>query len=93
VTTVSAGLPMSFFDNKEIRKAVHMTTECGENYIRTKPGDVKETTRPVCVIQMGAGKEKKARKKKRTGKKKKRKKGGKEEGKKERENMSHKYLW
>ena len=43
---VSAGLPMSFFDNKEVRKAVRMTTECGENYIRTKPGGVKETTLP-----------------------------------------------
>jgi hypothetical protein len=30
------------FDNKEVHKAVHMTTECGENYIRTKPGGVKE---------------------------------------------------
>ena len=27
---VSAGLPMSFFDNKEVRKAVRMTAECGE---------------------------------------------------------------
>jgi hypothetical protein len=35
---------MSFFDNKEVRKAVHMTAECGENYLRTKPGGVKETT-------------------------------------------------
>ncbi len=43
---VSAGLPMSFFDNKEVRKAVRMTEECGENYIRTKPGGVKETTLP-----------------------------------------------
>ncbi len=43
-SAVSAGLPMSFFDNKEVRKAVHMTTECGENYIRTKPGGVKDTT-------------------------------------------------
>jgi hypothetical protein len=37
---------MSFFDNKEVRKAVRMTAECGENYIRTKPGGVKETTLP-----------------------------------------------
>jgi hypothetical protein len=43
---VSAGLPMSFFDNKEVRKAVRMTAECGENYIRTKPGGVKDTTLP-----------------------------------------------
>ena len=43
---VSAGLPMSFFDNKEVRKAVRMTAECGENYIRTKPGGVKETKLP-----------------------------------------------
>jgi hypothetical protein len=43
---VSAGLPMSFFDNKEVRKAVLMTSECGENYIKTKPGGVKETTLP-----------------------------------------------
>ena len=32
---VSAGIPMSFFDNKEVRKAVLMTAECAENYIRT----------------------------------------------------------
>jgi hypothetical protein len=43
---VSAGLPMSFFDNKEVRKAVRMTAECGESYIRTKPGGVKDTTLP-----------------------------------------------
>ena len=43
---VSAGLPMSFFDNPEVRKAVLMTTECGQNYIRTKPGGVKEPTLP-----------------------------------------------
>ena len=41
---VSAGLPMSFFDNEEVRKGVLMTSECAENYIRTKPGGVKETT-------------------------------------------------
>ena len=41
---VSAGLPMSFFDNEEVRKTVLMTVECVENYIRTKPGGVKETT-------------------------------------------------
>jgi hypothetical protein len=35
---------MSFFDNKEVRKTVRMTGECGENYIRTNPGGVKETT-------------------------------------------------
>ena len=43
-TDVSAGLPMSFYDNKNVRKVVHMTVECAENYIRTKPGGVKETT-------------------------------------------------
>jgi hypothetical protein len=43
---VSAGLPTSFFDNKVVRKAVHMTTECEENYIRTNPGGVKEITIP-----------------------------------------------
>jgi hypothetical protein len=43
---VSAGLPMSFFDNPEVRKAVLMTAECGQNYIRTKPGGVKEPTLP-----------------------------------------------
>jgi hypothetical protein len=43
---VSAGLPTSFFDNKEVRKVVHMTVECGENYIRTKPGGSKEITLP-----------------------------------------------
>ena len=41
---MSAGLPMSFFDNPEVRKAVLMTAECGQNYIRTKPGGVKEPT-------------------------------------------------
>ena len=45
-SAVSTALPMSFFDNKEVRKAVRMTAECGENYIRTKPGGVKETTLP-----------------------------------------------
>ena len=43
---VSAGLPMSFFDNKEVRKVVLFTTECGRNYIGTKPGGVKEPTLP-----------------------------------------------
>ncbi len=37
-------VPMSFFDNKEVHKVVLMTGECPENYIRTKPGGVKETT-------------------------------------------------
>ena len=45
---VSAGFPMSFFDNEEVRKSVLMTSECVENYIRTKPVGVsprvKETT-------------------------------------------------
>jgi hypothetical protein len=44
---VSAGLPMSFFDNPQVHKTVLMTTECGQNYIRTKlckPGGVKEPT-------------------------------------------------
>ena len=41
---VSTGLPMSFFDNKEVRKVVHMTTECTQNYIRTEPDGVKVTT-------------------------------------------------
>ena len=41
---VSAGLPMNFFDNPEVRKTVLMTTECGQNYIKTKPGGVKEPT-------------------------------------------------
>jgi hypothetical protein len=31
-------------DDPEVRKAVLMTTECGQNYIRTKPGGVKEPT-------------------------------------------------
>jgi hypothetical protein len=43
---VSAGLPINFFDNKELRKVVRIAAECGENYIKTKPGDVKETTLP-----------------------------------------------
>ena len=29
-----------------IHKSVLMTAECAENYIRTKPGGVKETTMP-----------------------------------------------
>ena len=41
---VSAGLPMSFFDNLEVHKVVLMTVECGQNYIKTKPGGVKEPT-------------------------------------------------
>ncbi len=45
-SAVSTGLPMSIFDNKEVRKSVRMTVECGENYIRTEPGGVKETTLP-----------------------------------------------
>ena len=44
---VSAGFPMSFFDNEEVRKAVLMTAECAENYIRTKPGSVKLGS-PLC---------------------------------------------
>ncbi len=32
--TMSSGLPMSFFDNPEVHKAVLMTSECGQNYIR-----------------------------------------------------------
>jgi hypothetical protein len=35
---------MSFFDSKEVHKAVLMTGEYGKNYIMTKPGGVKETT-------------------------------------------------
>ncbi len=35
---------MSFFDNSEVRKTILMTSECGQNYIRTKPGGVKEPT-------------------------------------------------
>jgi hypothetical protein len=42
--SVSAGLPMSFFDNPEVHKTVLMTAECGQSYIRTKPGGVKEPT-------------------------------------------------
>jgi hypothetical protein len=41
---VSDGLPMILFDNPEVRKTVLMTSECGQNYIRTKPGGVKEHT-------------------------------------------------
>jgi hypothetical protein len=37
-----SGLPMSFFDNPEVLKTVLMTVECGQNYIRTKPGGVNE---------------------------------------------------
>ena len=42
--TVAAAFSMRFFDNVEVRKTVLMTVECGENYIRTKPGGVKKTT-------------------------------------------------
>jgi hypothetical protein len=41
---VSDGLPMSLFDNPEVHKTVLMTVECGQNYIRTKPGGVEEPT-------------------------------------------------
>ncbi len=41
---VSVGLPMTFFDSPEVLKVVLMTAECGQNYIRTKPGGVKEPT-------------------------------------------------
>ncbi len=43
-SVMSVGLPMSFFDNLEVHKTVLMTEECGQNYIRTKPGGVKEPT-------------------------------------------------
>ncbi len=46
-TFVSAGLRMSFFDNPEVLKTVLMTAECGQNYIRTKPGGVKEPTKLI----------------------------------------------
>ena len=49
-SALSVGLPMSFFDNKEVRKTVLMTVECAENYIRTKPGGVKETTVLHCTF-------------------------------------------
>jgi hypothetical protein len=37
---------MRFFDNPEVHKVVLMTAECGQNYIRTKPGGVQEPTLP-----------------------------------------------
>ncbi len=43
---VCAGILMTFFDNPEVREIVLMTAECGQNYIRTKPGSVKEPTLP-----------------------------------------------
>ena len=43
---LARGLPMNSFDNPEVRKTVLMTTECGQSYIRTKPGGVKEPTLP-----------------------------------------------
>ncbi len=43
-SVVSDGLPMGLFDNPEVRKTVLMTADCGQNYIRTKPGVVKEPT-------------------------------------------------
>jgi hypothetical protein len=45
-SVVSSGLPMNLFDNPEVHKTVFMTAECGQNYIRTKPGGVKEPTLP-----------------------------------------------
>ncbi len=39
---VSAGLPMSCIDNEEVRKTDLMTADCGQSYIRTKPGGVKK---------------------------------------------------
>ena len=47
---VSVGLWMSFFDIEEVRKSVLMTAQCVENYIRTKPGGVKETTVLHCTF-------------------------------------------
>ncbi len=44
--SLSVGLPMSFFNNKEVLQTVCMTTECGDNYIRTKPGGVEEPRTP-----------------------------------------------
>ena len=35
---------LSKFHDEQVRKVVHMTSECPENYIKTKPGGVKETT-------------------------------------------------
>jgi hypothetical protein len=52
-TALSTGLPMSFFDNKEVRKAVLMTAECAENYIRNAialPGWFAD--RASCVLSM-----------------------------------------
>jgi hypothetical protein len=43
-TVVCDGLPMSLFDNPEVHETVLMTSECGQNYIRTKPGVVNEPT-------------------------------------------------
>jgi hypothetical protein len=45
--SVSAGLPMNCFDNKELRKAVFMTKECGQRYRRTKP-DLVLSRNPHC---------------------------------------------
>jgi hypothetical protein len=51
---VSVGLPMNLFDNPEVRKTVLMTTECGQNYIRTKPGGLQEHIHhPIVNIIMG----------------------------------------
>jgi hypothetical protein len=41
-TVVSTGLPMSCIGNKEVRKTDLMTADCGQSYIRTKPGGVKK---------------------------------------------------
>ncbi len=35
---------MSFFDNPEVHKTILMTVQCGQNYIRTKPGGVMNPT-------------------------------------------------
>jgi hypothetical protein len=43
---VSAGLPLSFFDDPEVRQAFVMTAQCGQDCISTLPGGRKASTIP-----------------------------------------------
>jgi hypothetical protein len=61
---VSDRLPMSFFDNPEVRKTVLMTSECGQNYIIPKldklideknMGKMREMTRDLTTAVFNDG--------------------------------------
>jgi hypothetical protein len=51
ISAVSSGLPLSFFDNKEVRKTVHMTAECGDNYM----GKMREMVEEVAAVVFSDG--------------------------------------